>query len=102
MRNQGVQGMLVAVVMLLLLNLAAQFSMSSAKEQATAQGRVVGITSALRGDTLFLFRTFEDGRTEAMSTQFDINPVERSGPLVLKPAESWSPLQVKDTNSKPG
>jgi hypothetical protein len=101
MGNQSAKGLLVALVALLLLNSAPRFSMSSVREQTTPQGRVVGITSALRGDTLFLFRTFEDGRTEAMSAQFDINPVERGGPLVLKPAEPWSPLKAKDTDRKP-
>ncbi len=101
MGNLSIKGLLVAVVVLLLLNLAARTGMSSGKEQAPIQGRVVSMTSVVRGDTLFLFRTYESGWTEATFTQFDVDPADRGGPLVLKPAEPWSPLKMKDTESKP-
>ncbi len=101
MRNQGVKGLLVAAVVLLLLNLAAQFSTSSAKEQIVGQSRVVGIATATVGNTIFLFRTFEEGRTDVTSTQTDVDETNRSGPLVLQPASRWSPLKMKDAESKP-
>ena len=103
MRHTSVKGLLVAVAVLLVLNLVAQYGVSAAKGQAPVRGGVVGITSVVRGDTLFLFRTFENGRTEAMSTQFDVSPTpaDRSGPLILKPAEPWAPVKMKDAQDKP-
>jgi hypothetical protein len=92
MRNQGVKGLLVAVVVLLLLNLAAQFGMGAAKEQAPARGRVVGITSAGSGDTTFLFRAFEDGRME-------VSPIRLS--VLDTVLVRWSPLVIMEPGTKP-
>ncbi len=95
MRDRGVTGLLVAVFVVLLLDLGARFSMSSPGEQAPAQARAVGISSVVRGDTLFLFRTFEDGRTEVTSTLFDVDSAHPNGPLILVPATKWSALRMK-------
>lgn len=96
MTQRGIKGLLVAVVALLVLDLAAQFSMSFAKAQETPKARVVS-TAAVSpggGDYLWLFRTFDDGRTE-------VSPIRVSKLTALPGWDQWSPWNIKDVEAKP-